>query len=375
MTAVEIQSFDTLDPDLRAQMTEMRDNQSVYDNPFYDLDFAEIIARQRDDAFVLVANDKAGLLGYWPLHIRPGKWARPIGAPFSDWHGPVMRAGQVDLDPQSFLRRAGLRGLTASGFGPARTNLSTKRNVVGVGIAYLPDGAEAYKEQMRRLHPKHFKNLRRSSRMIERDFTEADYVMDDISEDAFHWLMQSKRQQFRQTGKHDVLGPAWVQELMKDLRTNRYTRLRGRLSTLRFDGELAAAEFDILSDTVVHGWITVYDRKFSMYSPGHLLMLSVICDMESTGHLYSDIGGGDHAYKKYYESYQLPCEQVVLRTGHGLRPMAASWRLAESRAPHKIKKMMQSVRRRSDQIFSTELETRQRLAGFVSALKGAQRRG
>ena len=299
MITVEIQPFGELVPDLRAQLIEMRDRQPAYDSPFYDLDFAEIVAQQRDDVHVLIAKDTAGLLGYWVLHIRPGKWARPIGAPFSDWHGPVMRSGYSELGPQSFLKRAGLNGMTANGLGPVRTNESAKRSVVGVGIAHLPDGAEAYKEHMRRLHPKHFKNLRRSSRLIERDFSQAEYVMDDRSEDAFEWLMDTKRQQFRMTRKHDVLGAQWAQAMMEALRTKQYPRLRGRLSTLRFDGELAAAEFDILSDTIVHGWITVYDRKFSGYSPGHLLMLSVICDMENTGHLYCDIGAGDHAYKKY----------------------------------------------------------------------------
>ena len=364
---VECLRFDALSGSMRSELAALRDAQERYDNPFFDLDFAGHIAEFRDDTRVLVARDEAGLLGYWALHVRPNKWARAIGAPFSDWHGPVIRAGSA-LAPDEFLRLGGLRGMTATGLKPMQLKAQFGGVISACGIAATPDGADAYRAQMRGLHPKHFKNVRRAERLIARDFKTSEVRIDDTSLEAFEWLMSMKQKQFDATGKHNVLKPDWVQSMMGGLRTKRYPRLRGRLSTLRFDGELAAAEFDILSDKVVHGWITSYNHDFSNYSPGHILMLSVISDMENTGHSICDIGADNHAYKTYYESYQEPTEYTVIRTGVGTRPLASAWRFCEEKTPARLNNLMVRVRRRSDQVFSTELDLAGRVRGLLHAL-------
>ena len=293
MVKVELFSFKELNDRLRAEMTALRDVQSVYDSPFFDLDFAELISRARADVRVAVAHDEKGLLGYWPLHVRPDKWARAIGGAFSDWHGPIMRADQHGFRPEDILRLVGLKGMTANGLRPPGLAANSGGEISACGMACTPDGGDAYRALMRSLHPKHFKNLRRAERLIERDFGAMEITIDDMSVDAFDWVMETKQAQYLRTGKHNVLGPAWTQDMMAALRTERFPRLRGRLSTLRLGGKLAAAEFDLLSDKIVHGWITVFDHEYANYSPGHLLMLAVICDMENTGHEICDVGAGD----------------------------------------------------------------------------------
>jgi len=369
MIKVALHSFDDLDAGLEAQLRALRDGQSVYDSPFFDIDFAEIVSRVRSDVRIALAFEGEALRGYWALHVRPDKWARPIGAPFSDWHGPVMQAGFEDLSAQDFLTKAGLKGMTASSFKPTRFAGSPKSQISGSGLAYMPDGAEAYLANMKSLHTKHYKNLRRAERIIERDFERVTYTMDDPSLENFNWLMAAKSAQYRRTGKHDVLGPDWVQAMMETLRTERFTRVRGRLSTLSFDGQLIAAEFNLLSDKIVHGWITVYDPNFSRYSPGHMLMKHVICDMENTGHEMCDVGTGSNAYRKYYENVQQPCHSLVLETGRGFRPFAGSWHRIERSGPAQLKSLMASMRRRGDQIFACELGTSGRLAGLKDALR------
>lgn len=374
MIKVERFRVDALDAALRAEMVALRNAQTLYDSPFFDLEFAAIVAKHRSDAWVIVAIDQAGLLGFWPMHIRPDKWARPIGGPFSDWHGPVMRDGETSLSPQDFLKQAGLKGMTANGLSPNGLTACAGGEVFACGIAQTAEGAESYRAKMRDLHPKHFKNLRRAERLIERDFGGFDIEIDDVSSDSFEWLMTTKRQQYLRTGKHDVLGPKWVQGMMADLLRARQSRLRARVSTLRLGDRLAAAEFNLLSDKVVHGWITAFDQEFAIYSPGHLLMLSVICDMEHTGHTICDIGADNHAYKRYYESYQIPVERTIIRTGiGGMRPLAACWCMAERTAPDRMGGTLASMRRRADQIFGSELETTGRIAGFVRAIKGKTR--
>jgi len=233
----------------------------------------------------------------------------------------------------------------------------------------MPDGAEAYLASMKSLHNKHYKNLRRAERMIARDFERVEYMMDDTSLENFNWLMASKSAQYRRTGKHDVLGPDWVKAMMETLRTERFARVRGRLSTLSFDGQLIAAEFNLLSDKIVHGWITAYDPDFARYSPGHMLMKRIICDMENTGHEMCDVGTDTNAYRKYYENFQQPAQSLVFETGRGFRPFSGSWRRIERSGPAKLIGVMASMRRRSDQIFACEQSTGGRLRGLKVALQ------
>lgn len=352
-----------------SQMVALRDSLDIYDSPFFDLDFAHIVASVRRDVFIAHAHDDKGLLGFWPLHVRPGKWARPIGGAFSDWHGPVLRAEAAVFAPEAFLLKAGLKGMTAPRLQPAGLSASWGGQVTPVSIAYLPDGAEIYKESMKGQHQKHYKNLRRYQRLMHKDFSSVEILIEDDSPEAFDWLMQEKHKQYVQTGKHDVLAPDWVQNMMSRLRTARMARLRGRLSTLRLDGKLAAAEFNLLSDKVVHGWITAFDQAYAAYAPGHLLMLGVICNMEETGHKMCDIG--DQSYSKYYQSFQKPVENCILRTGQGMRPLARSWQIAETCLPGGLGQNMARLRRRGDQIFTTDIEPLTRARSLAKSLKRA----
>lgn len=349
-------------------MVRLRDGQHFYESPFFDPAFARLLAGIRADTHLITARDKAGLAAFWPLHVRPGRWARPIGAAFSDWHGPVLRPDMISLSPESLLKEAGLSGMTAPGLCPSALHARSGGQIQAAGIATLPEGADGYRALMKKLHAKHYKNLRRAERLIAKDFDEMSIVIDDHSIEAFEWLMSTKQDQYIRTGRHNVLGPEWVQTMMKGLFALKEPGLRGRLSTLRLDGKLAAAEFNLLSEKIVHGWITVYDQACASYSVGHLLMLSIICDIENTGHEACDIGVGDHDYKKYYESYVRPVESAVIRTGAALRPLAGAWNMTETIMPGRLKRLMGSMRRRGDQIFNTELESKGRLQGLKQAL-------
>ena len=361
--------YSDLDAGQLAALTAIRDADARFDSPFFDLEFARQLSLVRDDTRIAVLEDGQGLAGYWALHVRPGKWARPVGAVFSDWHGPVVRADLLSRDPAAWLAEAGLKGMTVNGLQLSGDRLSCEGGVAAVGQAVLgAGGAAAFLANQRDLFPKYAKNIRRAERLIDKEFGGMSFVADDRSEAALDWLLERKSAQYNATGLHDVLAPDWVQGLMRNLFACRAGRFAGRLSTLRFGEQLVAAELDLISDTIVHGWITVFDNEYARYSPGHLLIRDIICDMERTGHVMADMGAGEAAYKKYYETYTLPAKVGTVRSGRGIRPLAAGWRLAEDALPEKLSGTLASIRRRTDQIAGTDLETRRRVSGFVKAL-------
>jgi len=64
MVKVLLNSFDDLDEAMKAQLRELRDGQAVYDSPFFDIDFAEIVSRVRSDVQIALAFEGEVLLGY-----------------------------------------------------------------------------------------------------------------------------------------------------------------------------------------------------------------------------------------------------------------------------------------------------------------------
>ncbi len=373
---VDLLRYADLDMATLCALREIRDAGKQYDSPFFDLEFVHQLSLVRDDTRILVLYEEDGPAGYWAMHVRPDKWTRPIGAAFSDWHGPVLRSDFAHIDPDKLLGLAGLKGMTVNGLlntGPSGAVAATLE-VAAVGQAVIDaGGAEAFLTNQRQRFPKYAKNIRRAERLIENDFKGMTFVADDRSADALDWLLESKSAQYNATGLHDVLGPLWVQSLMRNLHGCESTRFAGRLSTLRFGNELVAAEFDLISDTIVHGWITVFDHEYARYSPGHLLIREIICDMERTGHSINDMGTGNSAYKKYYETVAVAAHAGTVRSGRGLRPLAAGWRFAEKALPQKLSGTLASIRRRTDQIAGTELDSGQRIAGFRKAVLGKRK--
>jgi len=370
---VELFKPDEMNETFWQAFREMRDADPRYDDPFFDPEFARMIGNLREDTRIAVAFG-AGLTGpvaFWPLHVRSGGWARPIGGPFSDWHGPIVQLG-LGVDPADMLKGAGLSGFTSFGM-PGHLSAGHIETRVGANMTDLSMGFDAFLESQRQKYPKHFKKIRRMQRNMDRDFADITYHIDDQSTEAFDWVMERKRQQYVRTGKHDVLGPDWAQTLMMRLRRHSSERLRARLSTLRFDGRIAAAEFNLQSDTVLHGWITAFDTEFHYYSPGYMLQHEILRRMPDLGLTTYDAGPGLDYYKKYYCNYQLAVDEGALRAAEGARVMPrvlpGTWRAAEAILPGAAARLMGKVRRRTDQIMLAETTLGGRARGFAAALK------
>lgn len=363
---------DQLGADLWAAYTALRNARAIYDNPFFDPEFAEIVADVRPDTRFGLAFQGGDLLGVWPMHVRPGDWARPIGAPFSDAHGPILRAA-CGLSEEAFLTGLGLSGFTGSGllpqsWGPPPAGLERH----GVHLSDLRMGWDGFLAGQQKVWPKHFKKMRRLYRNVERDFSEAEFVWDDISEDSFETLIELKRRQFERTGLHDVLKPDWTGAMLDRLRHHEGPRLRLRVAALRFDGQLAAIEANLQSDHVLHGWLTAFEPQFSSYSPGNMLVQEMLQRLPEGDLAIYDAGIGLDHYKRHYCNLQRPLDVGTLRASKqascAIRQAGRLWRQGEQLLPDLVSGAMARLRRRMDQIAASELTSGARVMGLMSAL-------
>lgn len=357
--------------DLWQSFAELRDARAIYDDPFFDPLYARLIGELRDDTRIAVAEEGGVPVGFWPMHRRPGAWARPIGGPFSDWHGPVLAEG-VQLCPRGFLRGVGLLGMSAFGWLPQDADSECRLTLAGANMTAVGGDWEAFLDEQVRRWPKHFKKMRRLSRNIERDFSDMEFRFDDASDASFSRLMELKREQFARTGRHDVLAPLWVRALLERLRQVEGPRFRVRLMSLHLDGQHAASELVLQSDKVVHGWITAFEPEFAQFSPGNMVVQMMLERMANEdGPKIYDAGPGLDHYKRHYSNYQVPVGSGVVRARElAFRPdrlLGQAWRSGEAYIPGRVAGVMTQCRRRLDQICLSETDTIGRISGLGKA--------
>lgn len=349
----------------------LRDARDIYDDPFFDPDYARLVGEVREDTRIGFASDRNGVFAVWALHVRPGNWARPIGAPFSDWNGPILSV-DTELTAQEILAGFDLSGMTTQGFMPTSFETDPSLQRVGANMTDLSAGWDGFFEDQKKRWPKHFKKMRRLYRNVARDFSEFEFVFDDQRDDTYQTLMQLKQEQFARTGYHDVLKAPWAQALLDRLRHFEGPRLRARMSSLYYGDRFAASEFNLQSDTIMHGWITAFDQALGNYSPGNMLVQELLPHLCENGFKYYDAGPGLDHYKRHYANLHLPIDSGVL-VGDANRLNAArvagrAWRLGEQVMPSKASALMARARRRMDQIAAVETSLSGRASGIFHAL-------
>jgi CelD/BcsL family acetyltransferase involved in cellulose biosynthesis len=362
--------------DVWAGKALLRDAGAHYDNPLFDSEIVRAAGTVRNDVRVLIAEDCHGLAAVWPLHLRPGGWTRPIAGPFSDWHGPVLRDGST-LQPRELLAQAGVNGMTVHGL----ARVSSDALALQLDEAYLTDLSGGYDTLIAAqslIHPSFFKKLRRLERKLLREFPDTIFTYDDTDPAALDWLLHEKRRQFTQTGRHDVLASDWARAYVARLRHARAERFGSVVSTLRVNGTVVAAEFNLHSDRVMHGWLAAFAPDFAAYSPGHILVRHILEAIPAKGLQVYDAGTGFGHYKKYFSNLSAPSGSGVLNGRQTLDParlMASVWRMAESQAPARLRSVLARARRRMDQIAMSETGWQARVGGIIEAVDGARAAG
>lgn len=337
----------------------------AFSSPLLGPDFTLAVGAVREDARVTVGYHACRPALFWPHHIRPGGLARPIGAPFSDYHGVISAPG-VPFSPAELMAEAGVRRFVFDGLvdpqGRFAQCTSVERPVYGVR---LTGDANAYFEALRADSPKRFKNMRRLEHKLEREVGPLTLEAPDRAQDAFESLMAWKSDQFRRTGLHDVLAPDWVRALMASLFAMTNAPMQGLLITLRAGGRPVAGHFGVRAGDAFHPWIAAFDPAFAAYGPGVTLVSQAIRAMGRLGLKSYDLSGGHDHYKKPFVLGTETVSQGVV--AHGQKAGAAN-RFADRPST------LVRVGRRLDHIAAVEPTLPGRIGGVISALAGASRR-
>lgn len=348
-----------LSGDQIGQWNALRTERADWANPLLGPGFARAVGRVRPDARVMVVSTAGREVAFWAFHQRPGGLGRPIGAPFSDYHGLISEPG-LSLTANALLEAAGLRRFRHGGLldpTPGFDRLAPGQP----GYAIVLDGnVEAYLEGLRIESPKRFKNLRRLRNRLE----ELGPVRITASRDPadFAALTAWKQAQFRRTGAHDVLRPLWVKQLFENLFIQDETDgVSGLMLTLHAGDTLVAGHFGVREGAVFHPWIASNNPEHAAFSPGQAFLYYAILAMPDLGLTTYDLGTGHDHYKRPFANVLRPTLQGdTTRLGVLAEEDSASF--------------ASRMRRRLDHIAATDQSLSGRLQGVIASALAIQKR-
>jgi len=347
----------------------LRAARAGHDSPFFDTRFVRAVARVRPDTVMGLAHSAGRLVAAWPLHVARDGWSRPAGAPFADWNGPLIDPAS-DLTPARLLDGLGLCGHTGSNMAVDPGAPALHRETTASLVTDLSAGGPATLDALARRHPRHFKKLRRLGRKLAADHGTVRISRAGPGSEMLGRLMEIKRAQLVRSGLHDVLAPAWVRALMESLHAGASETFGADLYVLEAGGTFVAAEFNLRSGPVMHGWLAGYDTRFAAYSPGHLLMMHLLPAIAQRGVAEYDAGTAEHGYKAYFSNGQRTGTSATLFAQSrraAFQPVRTTLHRLETAGPDTLARLIGRSRRRIDQICAAETSLGGRTRGALSA--------
>ena len=353
---IETLAMDALSETDRAAWLALRAADPQLESPYHHPDYHALVDRHMGGGRLTVARRDGRLVAVLPW--QGGRFARPSGAPMSDYQGVIGE----DMPVATLLKGEAVGAFHYTAI-PDDDGVATARIEIGDPERWRAEQGGSYR--------RHLKSTRRRSRKAEDEIGSPRIVTQSRDIDAYQALMRWKREKFAETGKYDVLANSGTSGLLRELwERGPETALRCDLHVLYFGGRIAACDLGLTDGHVFHSWIVGYDADLLPYAPGIQLLEGLITDSPGLGYGVIDLGPGLDGYKRHYASHprHVGAGVVTLPSAAGL--MAGLYDSAEEALRAKTGDALGKVRRRYSQIAACEPRLTGRAAAMASAVSG-----
>lgn len=332
--------------------------------------FTDAVAKVRDDVWVLVLREGANAIGFLPHHRRSNGFARPVGAPYSDYTA-LIHAPDADMSIEDAMALGGIHQLAAMGL-ISETERPDLEAEGAFGIDTSPDAAPT------NVNKKLSKNVNRLSRHLEAEHGEIQFVFDDPDPAHFEAMMRIKCAQLRENGLQNVFEAQWVQNLFANLRQGTRDGLKGVLFTLQVAGKPILMQFGPCLGDRMHPWVSAFDPDYRAFSPGQIFLNGCIEPLREAGISYYDLSTGQNHYKYAFcnRDFTVYHGKLYAPNADGKKQQSFDHlkHQALSAMGPKVEALGQRLCRRSDQIAALELTPMGRAKAFSQAVMGFSRR-
>ncbi len=300
---VQVLPASALGPPELSRWAELQRASPLYRSPFFRPEFTMAVARVRD-VRVAVIEDAGSVAGFFPFEVGRRRRGRPVGRPFSDYHGVVLDDA-ARLDPRALVRACGLAAWSFDHLPAAMTAFAP--HVLAHGRSPyldLSQGFESYLEGRRARSD--IRGSLRKARKLARDMGPLRFVPRSDAPGLLDQIVEWKRRQYAETGVRDVLADAASRDLLRLVHESRGADFCGALSVLYAGDAVAALHLGLCSGRVWHSWFPAYNPELHRYSPGLLLMLELAEAAAALGIAEIDLGKGEARSKDVLASGSTP---------------------------------------------------------------------
>ena len=301
----KIQAVESLSDTDWAAWDRMRSENPALISPYFHPDYTRLLSELRPDVSIVSLYDEAGNAKAF-LPIQGKRFARPVGAPMSDYHGLITS------DPElSYSQSLGLTTIGALHFSHAiDTNRLQTTQILSrdeTACFEIETDVQAWRDSKDSSYRRHLKSNRRRIRKAAEAIGDPRLETFCRDIDVYQSLLGWKRAKFAQTGKYDVLSADWTQSLIRTLwERGEKAALRCDMHALFFGDRLAAIDLGLTDGVTFHSWMVAYDDDLSEYGPGIQLLEKMIDTTPETGYKRYDLGAGLDGYKRHYATHSSP---------------------------------------------------------------------
>lgn len=267
-------------------------------SPCFAPEFVRAVACVRNDVQVGVLKQGDELVGFFPFQRRSGNRAGPAGGLVSDYQGIICRPDFI-CDPQELLRGCRLVTWDFDRLLSSQTCFVPYHRICEPSARIdLSEGYSAYVAQRRKTGTRQIQRCEYMLRRLERDLGGLRFVHHSTEVKRLDQVLTWKSQQYRRSGWKDLFASSWGRGFVERIHAYQSPAFAGMLSLLYAGDHLVAGHMGMRSRTIWHYWFPAYDRRYSKYSPGLILLLKMAQAAGELGLEYIDMGTGMSLYKR-----------------------------------------------------------------------------
>jgi CelD/BcsL family acetyltransferase involved in cellulose biosynthesis len=300
-----VQPLAMTDEECRAWHTFRGQNRAL-DSPFFALSYARAVARNHPGAKVAIIRDDHQIVAFLPYHLRTKLHARVghgkrLGGHLTDAWGLIAPSG-FRISSRTLMRLCGLHYLPFSYLPQEQRMVGVEGGRLVAGLAIdLTMGSRQYRQQKTVTDTAFFRDLARCKRRLAARCGPLVLCFQQPSpEHHLDHLIDRKSEQYRRTNVYPALDPPWTSRLLHDLTRTGDGECVAVVSTLYAGETWVASHIGLRSESILHYWFPVYNVALKAFSPGHLMLDSMIDHAASNGVSRIDLGSGIQRAKRKF---------------------------------------------------------------------------
>ena len=272
-------------------------------SPFYAYAYALAVAETGREVRICRLQREGAPVGFLPFQFagaieRTLGAGEPLGGSMTDYVGIIARP-DVQIAPAGLLRACRLNyfAFTHLDRPQLEYGLQAETSEPGLRIVMGAD-ARSYWDTLRTTDGKFVGDTERRERQLATQVGELQLTFETTDAAVLEHLIAEKRRQYRDTHVPDALAEPWKIQLLNNLMKQQDPGCQPILSTLRAGSTWVASHLGLRHGPVLHYWFPVYNPELRRYSPGRLLLKTILRAASERGVQVIDRGAGASEAKR-----------------------------------------------------------------------------